>query len=269
MKLLQYSLDLYESLEAETGQAVDLHRCGSVRLAGSQDRLDEFAHRKGIADTLGVPFEIVSPERARELFPLMNPDGVVGAAYTSDRRLRRSDRRHPGAREGGHRRRVPEILRHTGDGDRARWRALARRDLEGRDPRRDRRQRRRAVGERSGSWSGSTSRSCRSSTTTSSPRDGRGRQRSKRAAGAPRHGRLVLRARGGRGAARRPLRALHQAVGARRNPRRLPQQPCFRPISIGSRTSSTAVAQRVPAFANAGIKTVVNGRTATRRTGAA
>ena len=82
MKLLRYSLDLYESLEAETGQAVDLHRCGSVRLAGSQDRLDEYAHRKGIADTLGIPFEIVSPERARELFPLLNTDGIVGAAHT-------------------------------------------------------------------------------------------------------------------------------------------------------------------------------------------
>ncbi|MCP3914274.1 MAG: FAD-binding oxidoreductase [bacterium] len=56
MKLLQYSLDLYGSLEAETGQAVDLHRCGSLRLANSQERLDEYAHRKGIADTLGVPW---------------------------------------------------------------------------------------------------------------------------------------------------------------------------------------------------------------------
>ena len=82
MKLLRYSLDVYDSLEAETGQAVDLHRCGSIRLANSRERLDEYAHRKGIADQLGVPFEIVSPERARELFPLMNTDGVVGAAYT-------------------------------------------------------------------------------------------------------------------------------------------------------------------------------------------
>ena len=33
MKLLHYSLDLYTSLEAETGQGIDFHRCGSVRLA--------------------------------------------------------------------------------------------------------------------------------------------------------------------------------------------------------------------------------------------
>jgi dimethylglycine dehydrogenase len=83
MKLLKESIDLYESLEAETGQAVDLHRCGSIRLADSQDRLDEFEHRKGIADQLGVPFEIITPEHARELFPLLDTEGILGAAYLS------------------------------------------------------------------------------------------------------------------------------------------------------------------------------------------
>jgi dimethylglycine dehydrogenase len=81
MKLLKYSLDLYQGLEAETGQAVDLHRCGSVRLATNQNRLDEFEHRKGIADQLGLPLEIVSPERTRELFPLVDTEGVLASAY--------------------------------------------------------------------------------------------------------------------------------------------------------------------------------------------
>jgi dimethylglycine dehydrogenase len=81
MKLLKYSLDLYETLEAETGQAVDLHRCGSVRLCTTQERLDEFEHRKGIADQLGVPFDIITPERTRELFPLVDTEGVLAAAH--------------------------------------------------------------------------------------------------------------------------------------------------------------------------------------------
>jgi dimethylglycine dehydrogenase len=112
MKLLQYSLELYASLEAETGQAVDFHRCGSVRLAESQDRLDDFLFRKGIADTLGVPFEIVSAERARELFPLLELDGVVGAAHLpTDGHVDPSDVTHAlakGARSSGAR-----IFRHT------------------------------------------------------------------------------------------------------------------------------------------------------------
>ncbi len=81
MKLLRYSLELYTSLESETGHAVDFHCCGSVRLAASQDRLDEFHYQKGIADLLGIPFEIVSPQRARQLFPLADLDGIAGAAH--------------------------------------------------------------------------------------------------------------------------------------------------------------------------------------------
>jgi len=113
MKLLQYSLGLYTSLEAETGQVIDFHPCGSVRLANSQDRLDEFRYRKGIADILGVPFEIVSPQQAQQLFPLADLEGVIGAAhlptdgYVDPNGLTQALAK--GARSRG-----AEILRHTG-----------------------------------------------------------------------------------------------------------------------------------------------------------
>ena len=81
MELLRASLDLYGSLEEETGQSVDLHRCGSVRLAATPDRLDEFQQRASTAALLDVPVEIVGPERLRELFPLVDPAGVLAAAY--------------------------------------------------------------------------------------------------------------------------------------------------------------------------------------------
>ena len=71
MKVLQYSLNLYDTLEEETGQAVDFHQCGSLRIGTSQDRVDEFYNRQGIAETLGVPFEVISADRARELHPLL------------------------------------------------------------------------------------------------------------------------------------------------------------------------------------------------------
>ena len=81
MGLLKYSIDLYQSLEEETGQAVDYHACGSLRIASSQDRVDEFHHRKGIADTLGVPFEILSAEQASQLFPLADFSDALAVAY--------------------------------------------------------------------------------------------------------------------------------------------------------------------------------------------
>ncbi|HET9938299.1 MAG TPA: FAD-binding oxidoreductase, partial [Gaiella sp.] len=81
MALLRRSLELYERLPDETGVEVGLHRCGSVRIATTPDRLHQFAHVLGIAENVGVPMEIVSPERAAELFPLATFDDVLAAAY--------------------------------------------------------------------------------------------------------------------------------------------------------------------------------------------
>ena len=53
-KLQMYSLDLYRRLEAETGQAVDLHLNGSVRLASTPDRMDEY-RRASLARANGWP----------------------------------------------------------------------------------------------------------------------------------------------------------------------------------------------------------------------
>jgi dimethylglycine dehydrogenase len=81
MKLLRSSLELYRTLEDETGQRVDLHECGSVRLAASPDRLDEYEQRAAVASLLDIPVEIVGPEQLRELFPLVDPAGVLAAAH--------------------------------------------------------------------------------------------------------------------------------------------------------------------------------------------
>ncbi len=81
MGLLKYSVELYRSLPAETGQPVDFHPTGSLRLAQSGDRIDEFRHAEGVAELVGVPFELVSAERAAELFPLLDPRGLIGAAH--------------------------------------------------------------------------------------------------------------------------------------------------------------------------------------------
>ena len=73
--LLRYSVELYKTL------AADYHECGSVRLATTPDRVDEFRHRAATAELLGVPVEIVGPEHVRELHPLIEVDDVLAAAY--------------------------------------------------------------------------------------------------------------------------------------------------------------------------------------------
>lgn len=82
MKLLRYSISLYDGpLEAETGQPTGYHRCGSIRLATTPARLDELHHRRAMAEAAGIPFEIIGPERVAELFPLAATDGVTAAAW--------------------------------------------------------------------------------------------------------------------------------------------------------------------------------------------
>lgn len=81
MRLLKYSVDLYGRLGEETGQPVDFHPCGSLRLASTPARLDDVQHVKGIADVVGVPLEIVGPERIARLWPLISVDDVSAAAY--------------------------------------------------------------------------------------------------------------------------------------------------------------------------------------------
>jgi dimethylglycine dehydrogenase len=81
MGLLRCSVELYGRLEAETGLPVGFHGCGSVRIGTTRDRLHQFEHVRGIAENVGVPMEIISPERALELFPLARPDGILAAAY--------------------------------------------------------------------------------------------------------------------------------------------------------------------------------------------
>src|SRR5580692_10363378 len=55
------SHEVYAKLEAETGQAVGFHPSGTLRLASTKDRLDEYLHYRDIADGFGAKAEIVGP----------------------------------------------------------------------------------------------------------------------------------------------------------------------------------------------------------------
>lgn len=84
-KCVGYNIDLYSKvLEAETGQSVTWHGCGSLRLAYTDDELDWLYQTISVGKGLGFPMEIVSPERIRELHPFYNLDGVKAALHTPD-----------------------------------------------------------------------------------------------------------------------------------------------------------------------------------------
>ncbi len=80
-RLMCYSAELYGRLEAETGQATGWHGVGSVRLASSEPRWRELQRSATMAKGFGFHVELVSAREARELFPLLDASGVVGAAW--------------------------------------------------------------------------------------------------------------------------------------------------------------------------------------------
>jgi glycine cleavage system aminomethyltransferase T/glycine/D-amino acid oxidase-like deaminating enzyme len=80
-KMMMESVDLYRSLEAEVGLETGWQEVGSLRLASSQERMEEIARQAGWAKTFGLPLELVSPSEAAELFPPMTTEGVLGAAF--------------------------------------------------------------------------------------------------------------------------------------------------------------------------------------------
>ena len=80
-KMMMESVELYRSLEAEVGLETGWREVGSLRLASSEERMEEIARQAGWAKTFGLPLELVSAREAQELFPPMATDGVLGAAY--------------------------------------------------------------------------------------------------------------------------------------------------------------------------------------------
>ena len=84
-KCVDYNIGLYAgALEAETGQAVTWHGCGSFRLAYTPDEMDWLRHTLSVGRSLGFNIELVGPERVAALHPFYNLDGVMGALHTPD-----------------------------------------------------------------------------------------------------------------------------------------------------------------------------------------
>jgi len=80
-RMMMESVELYRALESEVGLATGWHEVGSLRLASTEERMEEIARQAGWAKTFGLPLELISPHDAQELFPPMTTEGVLGAAF--------------------------------------------------------------------------------------------------------------------------------------------------------------------------------------------
>ncbi|AVO37034.1 GcvT family protein [Pukyongiella litopenaei] len=80
-QLLGYSVDLYRGLEAETGLGTGWKMNGGLRLACNAERWTEVKRQATTAHSFGLDMELLTPNEARDLWPLMDVSDVVGAAF--------------------------------------------------------------------------------------------------------------------------------------------------------------------------------------------
>ncbi|MBU0574905.1 MAG: FAD-dependent oxidoreductase, partial [Proteobacteria bacterium] len=80
-RMLQYSVSLYETLEAETGLTTGWKRCGCLHLAGTEARLFELKKGATTARSFGLEMHMITLEEALKLFPILDMDGIIGAAF--------------------------------------------------------------------------------------------------------------------------------------------------------------------------------------------
>jgi glycine cleavage system aminomethyltransferase T/glycine/D-amino acid oxidase-like deaminating enzyme len=80
-KLMQKSVETYQQLEKKTGYATGWRGVGSVRVASSPDRWEELKRVATTGKSFGFNVELISAREAKDLFPLLNTEGVYGATW--------------------------------------------------------------------------------------------------------------------------------------------------------------------------------------------
>lgn len=80
-QLLGYSIELYDRLEEETGLATGWKMNGGLRLACNQERWTEVKRQATTAHSFGLDMQLLTPQEAQDLWPLMDISDIVGAAF--------------------------------------------------------------------------------------------------------------------------------------------------------------------------------------------
>ncbi len=111
-KLHQYSVRFYQELEKETGLSVGFRQVSNIRLACTEDRMDEYRYYAGVGKTVGVKIRFLTPKQVKEAWPMCNIEGLVGAIqHPEDGYIQPNDLTTALAR--GARNHGAEIYRHT------------------------------------------------------------------------------------------------------------------------------------------------------------
>jgi 4-methylaminobutanoate oxidase (formaldehyde-forming) len=79
--LSKYNVELYSSLEQETGQATGFKQNGTLGVARTPARMFETRRLASVATSFGIETQMLSPQEARDLYPAMDHSLIEGAIY--------------------------------------------------------------------------------------------------------------------------------------------------------------------------------------------
>lgn len=81
MNMQRYSTELYARLGEEVDYPMNYHQTGSIRLAHSKERMQEFERAKGMGLYQGMALEILTPDEIKERYPFIETHDLKGALY--------------------------------------------------------------------------------------------------------------------------------------------------------------------------------------------
>jgi 4-methylaminobutanoate oxidase (formaldehyde-forming) len=83
-RMSRYGIELYSTLEAETGLATGWKQCGSLNVAKTPERLKLFKRQMARARSFGIEFEFITPAEAGAMVPILRTDDLCGAVWIPD-----------------------------------------------------------------------------------------------------------------------------------------------------------------------------------------
>ena len=83
MKMQHYSTELYRKLGELTDYPMNYHVTGSVRLAHSRQRMEEFEHVRSMAKQMGFSLEMMSNADMQNVYPYLETHELAGGLWDS------------------------------------------------------------------------------------------------------------------------------------------------------------------------------------------
>ncbi len=80
-RMSRYGIDLYSSLEKETGLATGWKQCGSINVAKTPERLALIRRQMARAKSFGIEFEFITPAEVGRMVPILRTDDLAGAVW--------------------------------------------------------------------------------------------------------------------------------------------------------------------------------------------